>query len=60
MLDGLTLEEIETEFWAHRFFDAPPSESTEDDDWDTEKLLEAAESGNWEDVINGNQHPDQS
>lgn len=50
----LTLEEIEAEYWAHRFYENPPSESGEDDDWDAEKIMDAMESDDWEDVINGN------
>jgi hypothetical protein len=49
---SLTLEDIHTEYWAHQFFEKPNMQHDEDDDWDTEEILTALETGNWEDVIN--------
>ena len=59
LLLRLTLQEIETEYWAHHYYDNPSAESAEDDDWDADELLRAIEDGSldldgeWEDVIRG-------
>lgn len=52
-----TLEEIETDFWAHHFHAHPETETgevVEDDDLDVEALAAAMESADWETVIRGN------
>lgn len=33
-----TREEIETDFWAHRYFENPPTEEVVDDDFDQEAI----------------------
>jgi len=48
----LTLEEIETDYWAHHFYDHPPAASDEDESWNLEEVLDKIESGDgWETVI---------
>jgi hypothetical protein len=54
-----TLEQMETEFWAHHYFDNPAKEESEDDDFDLEAELRDADSvaavastnpNDWEDI----------
>ena len=47
----MTPEAIEEDFWAHHYFDNPVTESGEDEEFDTDKVLEMMESGEWEDLI---------
>jgi len=49
----LTPEEVEAEYWAHHYADAPASEEEyEDDDFDLDSILAASSEDEWEDVIN--------
>lgn len=38
-----TLEQIETEFWAHTYFEKPPGEEVEDEDFDLEAEMKKIE-----------------
>ncbi len=49
----LTPEEIETEFWAHHYFDNPSKDEVVDDDFDLEALTQAA-GDEWEDLVDLN------
>lgn len=56
-----TVEEMQTDFWAHHYFDNPPKDEVEDDDFDLQAELEDAnrlaaleqqrnDPNDWEDV----------
>jgi hypothetical protein len=51
---ALTPEQVETEYWAHQFFNKPPGvEEFENEDFDKDAVLAAVESDeDWEDLIN--------
>jgi hypothetical protein len=49
----MTPEEIETEFWAYHFTANPATDSSDDEDFNSEKLAEAMESDEWIDEILG-------
>ena len=49
----LTMEEIETDFWAHRYFDDPPKDEVVDDDFDLEALRNA-DPDEWEELVSLN------
>jgi hypothetical protein len=51
LLDGLTIEDVEIEFWAHQYYNNPKMDLVEDDDWDADEILAQIESGEWESVI---------
>lgn len=38
-----TIEQIEAEYWAHTYFDKPPGEEIEDDDFDLEQVMREME-----------------
>ena len=48
----LTMEEIETDYWAHHYYRNPTADSFETDEWNSEEMIEAMNSGDWEEVIN--------
>lgn len=48
---ALTPDEIEAEYWAYHFFANPTTDSSEDEDFDTEKLATLMEQEDWIDVI---------
>jgi|GEM_PF-5700584 len=35
----MTMQAIETEYWAHHYVENPAQEHVEDDDWDEEALM---------------------
>lgn len=45
-----TIEQIETEFWAHKYFDKPPGEELEDDEFDKDAIMRSMEENpdDWE------------
>lgn len=46
---ALTPEDIEVEYWAHQYFEKPDSaEEFEDDDFDVDAIMAAAEDGDWD------------
>lgn len=47
----MTIDDIMAEYYAHHYADNPATESGEDDEWDTEAILEAMENGEWETMI---------
>lgn len=47
---ALTDEEIETEYWAHRYADNPVTDAAEDDDFDLDEILAQAGDDDWEEV----------
>lgn len=49
---ALTLDEIETDYWAHHYAENPSDNSFEDDDFDVDAIVDAMESDDWETVIN--------
>lgn len=44
-LDELTLEDIEAEFWAHRYYENPTADEVVDEDFDLEAVMREAEAG---------------
>ena len=58
---ALTVEEIETEYWAHHYLETPSKEEVEDEDFDLEaelaNLERGAEGGEWETLIS-DEHQD--
>jgi hypothetical protein len=51
-----TLEQIETEFWAHTYFEKPPGDEIEDDGFDLDEVLKEIEDedkdpGDWGEPI---------
>ena len=48
---ALTGEEIEADYWAWHYFNNPKADSFESDEWDSDALLEAMASDDWEQVI---------
>lgn len=47
---ALTLEEIQTEFWAHHYFENPAKEEALDEDFDLQ-ALSSADDDEWETLI---------
>jgi len=45
-------DDIEADYWAHHFAANPVTDSGEDEEFDTDKLVQAIEDGEWEDIIN--------
>ncbi len=45
-----TLEQMETEFWAHHYHENPPGEELEDDDFDKDAIIRSMEENpeDWE------------
>ncbi len=45
-----TIEQIETEYWAHDYFNKPPGEELSDDDFDKDAILKQMEENpdDWE------------
>lgn len=55
---SMTLEDIETEIWAHNYYDKPPGDEVEDSDFDLaaelrriEEEAEAEEKQDWDEPI---------
>lgn len=48
---GLTIEQIATDYWAHKYFENPNAVEYEDDDFDLETVLKDMENSDWEEVI---------
>ena len=49
---ALTLEEIESDYWAHHYYNNPKADSFETEEWDTDALMDAMENGEWDEIIN--------
>lgn len=51
----VTIEQIETDFWAHTYFDKPPGDELEDEDFDVDEIMkqmaEDDDPGDWADPI---------
>lgn len=45
-------EEIEADYWAHHFSENPATDSSEDESYNTDDLVDAMNNGEWESVIN--------
>lgn len=45
-------DDIEADYWAHHFAENPATDSGEDEEYDTDKLIDAMETGEWEELIN--------
>lgn len=45
-----TLDDIETEYWAHYYRENPPGKEVEDDDFDLEAEIAAMNEDDWEEV----------
>ena len=48
-----TVEDMETDFWAHQYSENSPKEEVEDDNFDLDAEIAAMAADDWEDVING-------
>lgn len=45
-------DDIEADYWAHHFADNPATDSGEDETYDTDAIVDAMNSGEWEEIIN--------
>ena len=45
-----TLDQIETDYWAHYYRDHPPGQELEDEDFDLEAEIAAMNDDDWEEV----------
>lgn len=48
-----TIEEMETDYWAHHYYDNPKGDEVEDEEFDKDELLRAMEENpdDWETLI---------
>jgi hypothetical protein len=46
----LTIEDIETDYWAHYYYENATADEVEDEDFDLDDILQKMENDDWEEL----------
>ncbi|SDH27408.1 hypothetical protein [Nitrosomonas sp. Nm132] len=46
----LTIEDIETDYWAHYYYENSTADEVEDEDFDLDDILQKMENDDWEEL----------